>query len=70
MESIRIDHKTFAGKIIDIHSHVGVSIKAYASMEYPYAATLEGIYYRQKAAGIDVNVVFPYTADLFLSLLP
>lgn len=29
--------------MIDAHSHVGVSLKAYALMEYPYAQTVEGL---------------------------
>lgn len=57
--------RKLVGKTIDIHSHVGVSIKAYACLEYPCAATVEGIFYRQSACGIDVNVVFPYSADLY-----
>ncbi|NLE67474.1 MAG: hypothetical protein GX608_08650, partial [Lentisphaerae bacterium] len=53
------------GKTIDIHSHVGVSLKHYAKGEYPYAETLEGLYYKQLSGGIDVNVVFPFTMELF-----
>ncbi|MFC1452326.1 amidohydrolase family protein [Verrucomicrobiota bacterium] len=65
MSTVRIAADELAGKVIDVHSHVGVSLKAYATLEYPYAQTLEGLYYRQKACGVDVNVVFPFTADLF-----
>jgi predicted TIM-barrel fold metal-dependent hydrolase len=57
-----------AGKVIDVHSHVGVSLKAYGLLEYPYAQTIEGIYYQQKAGGVDVNVVFPLTCDLYLEI--
>ena len=57
--------RTLTGKTIDSHNHAGVSINAYARQEYPYAATVEGIYYRQKACGIDVSVVFPFTPDLY-----
>ena len=52
-------------KIIDCHSHIGISLKAFSCMEYPYAQSLEGLYYRQKAAGVDVNIVFPLSASLF-----
>ncbi len=55
-------------RIIDAHSHVGVSLKAYAAGEYPYAQSLEGLYYRQLAAGVDQNVVFPYSPDLAYDL--
>jgi len=53
------------GKTIDIHSHVGVSMKSFAKGEYPYAETLEGIYYKQLSGGVDVNVVFPFAPELF-----
>lgn len=58
-------NKNFFGKIIDIHSHAGVSLKAYMCQEYPYAATIEGIAFRQEKYGVDVNVIFPHSPDLF-----
>lgn len=61
----RLTRADLAGKRIDIHSHAGVSLKAYACGEYPYAATIEGLAALQEQGGIDVNVVFPYTADLY-----
>jgi predicted TIM-barrel fold metal-dependent hydrolase len=54
-----------AGKTIDGHSHLGVSLKAYALGEYPYAATAEGLACRQQACGVDAGVVFPFTPDLY-----
>jgi hypothetical protein len=61
----RLTRTDLAGKRIDVHSHAGVSLKAYACGEYPYAATIEGLAALQEQGGIDVNVVFPYTADLY-----
>jgi predicted TIM-barrel fold metal-dependent hydrolase len=52
-------------KTIDSHSHAGVELKAYSRMEFPYAETIEGLYHRQISAGVDVNVVFPFSGDLF-----
>jgi len=52
-------------KVIDCHSHVGLNLKNYACREYPYAQTIEGLYYRQRAAGVDVNIVFPASGSLF-----
>ncbi len=52
-------------KLIDVHSHIGVWLKAYINNEFPYAETMEGIYYKQLLACIDVNVVFPFSGDLF-----
>jgi predicted TIM-barrel fold metal-dependent hydrolase len=34
-------------------------------LEYPYAETAEGIYYKQLSGGVDVNVAFPFTCDLY-----
>lgn len=53
------------GKTIDSHSHVGVELKMYCRNEYPYAETAEGIYYKQLSSGVDVNVVFPFSVDLY-----
>ena len=65
MALTRRTRKHLEGKTIDVHSHVGVSLKAYAAVEYPYAQTIEGLAYRQRSAAVDVNVVFPFTADLY-----
>jgi len=61
--------KNLEGKIIDIHSHAGVSLKSYMCKEYPYAATIEGIAFRQEIFGVDVNVVFPYSCELYFDFL-
>ncbi|MFO7899322.1 MAG: amidohydrolase family protein, partial [Planctomycetota bacterium] len=55
----------FEGKTIDGHAHAGVSLKAYALGEYPYAQSVEGLAYRMRACGVDGAVVFPYTPDLY-----
>jgi len=56
------------GKIVDAHAHLGVSVKAYALGEYPYAQTAEGLAYRMRAGGVDAAVVFPYTPELHFDL--
>lgn len=68
MKYTKLNQDDLSGKIIDIHSHAGISIKAYACNEYPYAATIESIYYRQYKCGVDVNVVFPFTPELYLDI--
>ena len=60
--------RNLAGKTIDVHSHVGASIKSYACGEYPYAETVESLYYKQVANDVDVNVVFPLAPELFYDL--
>jgi predicted TIM-barrel fold metal-dependent hydrolase len=64
----RVEPADLAGKTIDVHSHVGVSLKSYACLEYPYAQSIEGLYYRQLACHVDVNVVFPFSPDLHFDL--
>jgi predicted TIM-barrel fold metal-dependent hydrolase len=56
------------GKLIDIHAHIGVSLRAYGTQSFPYAQTLEGLYYRQRLHGIDYNVVFPFSSDLYADI--
>jgi hypothetical protein len=60
--------QALAGKLTDVHAHVGISLKAYVSSEYPYAQSLEGLYYRQKANGVDYSVVFTYAPELYFDL--
>ena len=64
----RLQESDLVGKTIDVHSHLGVTIKSYACLEYPYAQSVEGMYYRQLAGGVDVNVVFPFSPDLHFDL--
>jgi len=61
----RLKRSAWDGKTIDGHSHAGVSLKAYALGEYPYAQTVEGLRSQQCACGVDATIVFPFTADLF-----
>jgi predicted TIM-barrel fold metal-dependent hydrolase len=64
----RFGPRTLAGRVTDAHAHVGISLKAYANSEYPYAQSLEGLYYRQKANGVDYGVVFTCTPELYFDL--
>ena len=59
-----VSPKDLVGKVTDIHAHVGVSIRSYIAGVFPYCQSLEGLYYRQKGCGVDLSVVFPYSADL------
>jgi len=63
-----MDRTDLKSRLIDCHNHIGVSIKAYARLEYPYAQSLEALFYKQRSAGVDVSVVFPLTSDLFFNL--
>ena len=68
MAQHHINREDLANKVIDCHAHVGLSLKAWAAGEYPYGQSIEGLYYRQLAAGVDVNIVFPHSPDLFFDL--
>lgn len=65
---VRLGPRDLLGKITDVHAHVGLSLKAYAASEYPYAQSLEGLHYRQRANGVDRSVVFTYTPELHFDL--
>jgi predicted TIM-barrel fold metal-dependent hydrolase len=56
------------GKVIDIHSHVGIDIKAYARNEYPYCQSLEDLAYRHRLNAVDLGVVFTYDPDLYFDM--
>ena len=56
------------GKVTDIHAHIGMSVKAYARIEFPYGQTVEGLYYRQVANGVDFTTAFPVGPDLYFDI--
>ena len=64
----RISAAALEGRVTDVHTHVGVSLKAYAGREYPYAQSLESLYYRQRCCGVDLSVVFPFGPELHFDL--
>jgi hypothetical protein len=55
-------------KTIDVHSHTGVALRALAEIGFPYCSSLEDLYYRQRANGVDVSVVFPIGPALFFDI--
>ena len=57
-----------AGNVMDAHSHFGVALSAYGRAEYPYAQTVDGLYYQQLSGDVDVNSVFPFTSELYFDL--
>lgn len=68
MKNRHITAADLAEKTIDCHAHLGISAKAMACGEYPYAQSVEGLYYRMKSAGVDATIVFPTSAELFFDL--
>ena len=65
MPQRHIQPRDLANKVVDVHTHVGISLKSFAQLEFPYASTIEDIYYRQIACGVGASVVFPINANLF-----
>lgn len=68
MRERHVSPRDLTGKVTDVHAHAGVGLRHYISSAYPYCQSLEGLYYRQKACGVDCNVVFPFSADLHFDL--
>ena len=68
MREKRISPDDLHGKTIDIHSHTGLSLKAFASGEYPYCQSVESLRYRQRLAGVDYTVTFPFSPELFFDV--
>jgi len=56
------------GKVIDVHSHIGIAIREAAQVHFPYCSSAEDLAYRLKANGVDFGVVFPVSPDLFYDL--
>ena len=65
---MHVNRHPLENKVIDCHNHLGVCIKAYSRLEYPYAETLESLYHKQLSAGVDVSIVFPFSSNLFFNL--
>jgi hypothetical protein len=55
----RLDSSALAGKVIDVHTHVGINVAAYFAGNYPYCQSLEDLLYRLNANGVDCAVAFP-----------
>ena len=57
------------GKTVDAHTHVGIDLRAFAQIGFPYCSSLEGLYYRMKCHNVDYAVVFPALgAQLYFDL--
>jgi predicted TIM-barrel fold metal-dependent hydrolase len=56
------------GKVIDVHSHIGIALREAAQISFPYCSSAEDLAYRQKANGVDFGVVFPISPALYYDL--
>ena len=64
----RVTAADLRDKIIDIHAHAGLSVKAYANSEYPYAQSVEDLVYKHRANRVDVGVAFPFAPELHFDI--
>src|ERR1019366_10318616 len=56
------------GKVVDVHAHIGLNIKAFAETGFPYCSSVEDLFYRQSSNGVDCSVVFPISPELFFDI--
>jgi predicted TIM-barrel fold metal-dependent hydrolase len=56
------------GKTVDVHSHVGIQIREAAQIAFPYCSSVEDLYYRHMANGVDVSVIFPISPAFFFDI--
>jgi predicted TIM-barrel fold metal-dependent hydrolase len=68
MVSKHIQRQDLIGKVVDVHAHVGINIKGFAETGFPYCSSVEDLFYRQTANGVDCSVVFPITPELFFDI--
>jgi len=68
MVSKHLQRQDLIGKVIDAHAHAGLNIKAFAETGFPYCSSIEDLFYRQSANGVDCSVVFPITPELFFDI--
>jgi predicted TIM-barrel fold metal-dependent hydrolase len=63
-----VQRQDLIGKVLDVHAHVGINIKAFAETGFPYCSSIEDLFYRQTANGVDCSVVFPISPGLFFDI--
>jgi predicted TIM-barrel fold metal-dependent hydrolase len=68
MVARHIQRQDLIGKVVDVHAHVGLNIKAYAETGFPYCSSIEDLFYRQSANSVDCSVVFPITPELYFDI--
>ncbi len=56
----RVEAHHLAGKVIDAHSHVGLSFSMYLAGCYPYCQSAQALLDQMDACDVDYAVTFPY----------
>ena len=68
MVAKHVQRQELIGKVLDVHTHVGINIKAFAETGFPYCSSIEDLFYRQSANGVDCSVVFPITPEMYFDI--
>ena len=68
MVTKHVQRQDLLGKVLDVHAHCGINIKAFAETGFPYCSSIEDLYYRQSSNGVDCSVVFPITPELYFDI--
>lgn len=68
MSQKHIRPEDLIGKVIDVHSHIGIALREAAQINFPYCSSAEDLAYRHKANGVDFGVVFPISPALYYDL--
>ena len=68
MSGKHIQRQDLIGKVVDVHAHVGINVKAFAETGFPYCSSVEDLFYRQTANGVDCSLVFPTSPELFFDI--
>ena len=67
MVSKHIQRQDLMGKVVDVHAHVGINIKAFAETGFPYCSSVEDLFYRQTSNGVTVRSFSPLHLSCFLT---
>lgn len=65
MKAKRLTRSDLTGKVIDVHTHIGIDLGLYANESFPFAQSAEDLAYRLDACGVDAAVAFAFGTTLF-----
>lgn len=68
-EFVRQTGRSLSGKVIDVHTHVGIAVLDYLGGAFPYCQSAESLVYRMNTAKVDVAVAFPLGSSAFFAPL-
>lgn len=66
---VSLDSRMLAGKVIDVHTHIGLTVSGYLSGSYPYCQSAESLLCRMDQHAVDYAVTFPYGEGTFFDIV-